>query len=149
MQQQMAELLAKSNEPAPKGKNGDQFKTPPPVVKGPTPATVKSQGPSKKDTSSKANLTQKLNEQAIAAATAGPPPPSEAAKMARLRRLCEKKPSGKLNVPEEIHQRWLKGTLKDREALIEELEGANWSKDPLCPLSADIWMLYDTHACTY
>ena len=123
----MAQLLLKANEPT----KADTFKTPPPTVKAPTPATTKPKGAKTQDSdASKVNLTKKLDTQAIAAIQGGPAPPTEAAKMARLRRLCEKKPSGKLNVPESVHQRWLNGTLKDREALVEELEGANWSKDP-------------------
>ena len=48
---------------------------------------------------------------------------SEAAKRARLRRLCEKKGSGKLNVPEEVHLLWKK----------EVTRGTSWqnsSKNP-------------------
>lgn len=43
---------------------------------------------------------------------------------ARLRRLCEKKPSGKLNVPESIHRAWLAGgTQRDElRVLLEKLE---------------------------
>ena len=35
--------------------------------------------------------------------------PSEGAKMLRLRRLCERKPSGRLNVPLHIHEQWKQG----------------------------------------
>lgn len=54
---------------------------------------------------------------------------SEAARMARLRRVCEKKPSGKLHVPEEIHQKWLANSGKDREELLDALKQCNWDKD--------------------
>jgi len=53
---------------------------------------------------------------------------SLAAKKNRLRRLCEKKPSGKIQVPESIHQMWLKAG-HTRDQLLEELENANWDKD--------------------
>ena len=53
---------------------------------------------------------------------------SYAAKLGRLRRLCERKPSGKLKVPKEIHDRWTsKGHL--REELLRELEKADWDED--------------------
>ncbi|CAK9064128.1 unnamed protein product [Durusdinium trenchii] len=53
---------------------------------------------------------------------------SEAAKRARLRRLCEKKGSGKLNVPEEVHLLWKKGG-HTRDQLAELLEESGFEKD--------------------
>lgn len=53
---------------------------------------------------------------------------SLAAKKNRLRRLCERKPSGKIQVPESIHEMWLKAG-HSRDQLLEELENANWDKD--------------------
>ena len=47
--------------------------------------------------------------------------------MARLRRLCEKKPSGKLNCPEWLHKLW--ATPANREELVDKLEKAGWNKD--------------------
>ena len=43
---------------------------------------------------------------------------------ARLRRLCEKKPSGKLNVPQDIHNMWLAGghSRDNLRALLEKFE---------------------------
>ena len=55
---------------------------------------------------------------------------SEAAKRNRLRRLCEKKPSGKRNVPEEIGLKWDKKG-RDRDELMEALESSNFDKDQL------------------
>ena len=52
---------------------------------------------------------------------------SQAAKDNRLRRLCEVKPSGKINVPQEVHDRWAKGG-EVRKALLRELEAADWDK---------------------
>ena len=59
---------------------------------------------------------------------------SEAAKRQRLRRLCERKSSGKLNVPEHIHQMWLKGG-HNRDELLELLEESDWQKDLDFPLN--------------
>ena len=60
----------------------------------------------------------------------GPPAPeTEAAQQARLRRICERKPSGRMHVPEHIHQRWKNGTKADRAELLEQLEAADWDKD--------------------
>ena len=53
---------------------------------------------------------------------------SEAAKKQRLRRLCEKKGSGKLHVPESVHQLWLKGG-HTRDELCNMLEEAGWDKE--------------------
>ena len=53
---------------------------------------------------------------------------SEAAKNQRLRRICERKGSGKLNAPEEIHNLWKKGG-HSREELRQMLEDADWDKD--------------------
>ena len=53
---------------------------------------------------------------------------SEAAKRNRLRRLCEKKPSGKRNVPGEIGLKWEKKG-RDRDELLEALEASNYDKD--------------------
>lgn len=47
---------------------------------------------------------------------------------ARLRRLCEKKPSGKCNVPDCIHQKWLKGG-SDRDELRVMFEKYDLDKD--------------------
>ena len=55
---------------------------------------------------------------------------TEGAKLGRLRRLCERKPSGKLNVPEQVHEEWKKGG-HSRQQLLEMLENAGWDKDPL------------------
>ncbi|OLQ08476.1 40S ribosomal protein S3-3 [Symbiodinium microadriaticum] len=54
--------------------------------------------------------------------------PGEAAKRLRLRRLCERKPSGKLNVPVSIHEQYMKGG-SERDELQEALEDAGWKKD--------------------
>ena len=53
----------------------------------------------------------------------------EAAKQARLRRLCERKPSGKIFAPLEVHEKWRTGTKDDREQMLAKLESSGWDKD--------------------
>ena len=53
---------------------------------------------------------------------------TEGAKNNRLRRLCERKPSGKLKVGEEIHARWAQGGA-ERQALRDQLEQCDWDQD--------------------
>ena len=50
------------------------------------------------------------------------------AKKHRLRRLCERKPSGKLNVPEAIHLAWKRGGT-EADDLLKLLEASDWDKD--------------------
>ena len=57
---------------------------------------------------------------------------SEAAKKQRLRRVCQRKPSGKLSVPESVHEMWKKGGHM-REELQELLEESGWDKDQTIP----------------
>ena len=47
---------------------------------------------------------------------------------ARLRRLCEKKPSGRLNVPQAIHEQWLQ-VGGPRDELRQMLEQLDFDKD--------------------
>ena len=47
---------------------------------------------------------------------------------ARLRRMCEKKPSGKMNVPAFIHEMWAAGGAK-REELAKVFEEVGENKD--------------------
>lgn len=53
---------------------------------------------------------------------------SEAAKRQRLRRLCERKGKGKLNVPVHIHEMWAAGG-HSRDQLCELLEQSGYDKD--------------------
>ena len=92
------------------------YTTPPPKVAAPSPAK-----PPKKPTP----------KALVAPPSEVPPPTTEAARMQRLRRLCERKPSGKCSVPQEIHLKWKNGTREDRETLMEELERAGWAKETL------------------
>ena len=56
------------------------------------------------------------------------PPATEEAKEQRLRRLCEKKPSGKIHVPQHIHEKWAKGG-SNRQELMELLEQCEFKRD--------------------
>ena len=109
------------------------FKTPPPTIKAPTPgpSTDKGSRSEKPKDSVKTNLGKKLDPEEVAKTQGKETPATDAAKMARLRRMCEVKPSGKCNVPDEVHKRWLHGNQAEREALCDELEAAHWSKDCL------------------
>ena len=57
-------------------------------------------------------------------------PQSLGAKKNRLRRMCELKPSGRLNVPEPIHEAWKNGSTAEREDMIATLDECGWRKDP-------------------
>lgn len=94
------------------------YQTPPPTVKAPSPAKVCGGAPPPPSGPPAA----RADPQAAA-------PASEGARMARLRRMCEMKPSGKCHVPMEIHQRWKSGNKAQREKLADELEKAGWAKD--------------------
>lgn len=61
------------------------------------------------------------------------PPMTQAAKEARLRRLCERKPTGKIQVAEEIHDKWRTANKQQREQMLDVLEEANWNKDIYSP----------------
>ena len=55
---------------------------------------------------------------------------SEAAKKARLRRVCQRSALGKLKVPEDVHEMWKKGG-HSRDELCRILEDSDWDKDCL------------------
>ena len=113
----MAELRSSKSKTA-SASSVDSFQTPPPKVAAPSPK--KPMEPSKPPRPP-AGLT---------ATDSQPAPATEGAKLMRLRRLCEVKPSGRCAVPTEVHERWKKGGKAEREAMVEEFERANWSKDP-------------------
>ena len=60
-------------------------------------------------------------------------PETEGAKQARLRRLCERKPTGKLQCPDWLHEQWKNPA--NRQSLVEKFEAMKWNKD---------WGLYVT-----
>ncbi|CAJ1397370.1 unnamed protein product [Effrenium voratum] len=56
-------------------------------------------------------------------------PQSLGARKNRLRRMCELKPSGRLNVPEPIHEAWKNGSTAEREDMIATLDECGWRKE--------------------
>ena len=46
----------------------------------------------------------------------------------RLRRLCERKPSGRLNVPEAVHKQWAAGG-PGKDQLLQQLTESGFNKD--------------------
>ena len=113
MQREMDKLRASGSTTSKKGKD---VATPTPKIPAPSPANtpVPKSGKSVREPMPPPER---------------PPPATEGAKMNRLRRLCEVKPSGRCNVPQAIHERWAKSTKDEKEAMIEELEQVGWSKD--------------------
>ena len=63
--------------------------------------------------------------------------PSEGCKKNRLRCICERKPSGRLHVPKEIHEKWLKGGT-DRDELMELLARCDWKRDRVANIEANM-----------
>lgn len=118
----MDELAQLKQEQA-KKPTKNSYETPPPKVRGPTP-NAKASGSSAPSASQPQALA---NSQGAAAASEVPS--TEGARLARLRRMCEIKPSGKCHVPPEIHERWKKANHTERLKLADELEAANWAKD--------------------
>lgn len=114
MQEEMEKLTKATKERSASSK--DNFQTPPPRIPAPSPVKEKK---AVKPTPKKPVVPPK--QDGI--------PETEGARLQRLRRLCERKPSGRINVPEAIHLRWLNGGKHEREALIDELEKSGWDKD--------------------
>ena len=54
-------------------------------------------------------------------------PTTQAAKEARLRRLCERKPTGRLHCPEWLHTMWKNPA--NRTDMVDKLEANGWNKD--------------------
>ena len=86
------------------------------MAKQPASSHEKYEGDGRKG---KVNTGEKKDETAL----------SQEAKMAKLRRVCEKKPSGKVKVPEEIHMKWKQNNGDDRAELLKALEDSNWDKE--------------------
>lgn len=107
-------------------KRTDHFKTPPPKVSAPSPTKG---SPTPVSSTAQGSKGDPKAKKAICPPGDRPPPATEGAKLNRLRRLCEVKPSGKCQVPTAVHERWKNGSKEDKEAMIEELEKVNWSKD--------------------
>lgn len=124
MKQEMTKLRAEAATASTAAKQkSNSFQTPPSRVSAPTPAA-----------SPQKHASPVVKAKPTAKAAAVPPsdrpaPATEAAKLNRLRRLCEVKPSGRCNVPVAVHEKWAKSTREEKEAMIEQLEKAHWSKD--------------------
>lgn len=94
------------------------LKTPPPKRKAPsTPASTLPSTTTPGDTAESAESDVEASDSEL----------TEQAKRHRLRRLCEKKPSGKINVPMDIHQQWAAGG-NGRDQLLDMLEQSGWEK---------------------
>jgi hypothetical protein len=59
-----------------------------------------------------------------------------AAKRARLRRFCERKPSGKLQCPQWLHEQWKGNT--NRDELLEQFEKCGWDKECLTTVMSQL-----------
>ena len=108
-----------------KESKGSSSTTPPATRRAPTPASKQKARPNQEPEPETGDRDGGSDD-----ASDGNQDLSEAAKRNRLRRLCEKKPSGKRNVPEEIGLKWEKKG-RDRDELLEALEAANFEKDQL------------------
>lgn len=117
MEETLAALSLGGNKPS----NGKPKKTPPPNPKVKS-KPAKSSQPPMDDPSG--------DEPEPETETDGDDELSDAAKKARLRRLCERKSTGKLKVPEEVHQLWRQGG-HARDELCRILEESSWDQDCL------------------
>ena len=63
---------------------------------------------------------------------------TDAAAQGRLRRICERKPSQKLNCPEWLHEQWK--IPSNRPEMIKKLEECNWQKDWCLTPSIKLWV---------
>lgn len=118
-------LQAQMNAMIVQQKKGRSFGTPPPSVAAPSPGC----SPAKPVVGSSGSRPKPGSSKAAIVPDQRPAPVTEGAKLNRLRRLCERKPSGRCLVPDSVHEKWRTGGKEEREALIEELERCNWSKD--------------------
>ena len=112
------ELDALRMQQTPRGgqSSGEQF--------SPAPTSVVPTPPLKKPVATAAKSVAKPSP-----ALENPPAPqTDAAKRARLRRLCERKPSGKLNVPQAIHEKWAQSNSAEKDAMVDALEQSDWDK---------------------
>lgn len=138
MQAEM-EKLRQEKAPSP-----NAYKTPPPRVQAPSPPKSRSQNtPERARSPAKSAVTAASAPNASSRVVPPPehgPPVTEAAKMQRLRRICERKASGKRLVSEELHKKWKDGSKQDREALCDELERCGWSKEFTRCILQSMWM---------
>ena len=107
-----------------KSQSSSSMSTPAPKISAPSPA-----GTPVPRTKEKEKKKEKVDPKDVQPPADRPAPQTEGAKLNRLRRLCEMKPSGRCHVPKAIHEKWAKSTRAEKEAMIDELEKVNWSKD--------------------
>lgn len=97
-------------------------------------AVLEGSGSSKDVFKPKGASKKKNSEESAKPTKPAPPfgtelPQSEAAKDARLRRLCERKPSGRLQVPESLHLRWKSASREEKDQMVDILDSVGWNKD--------------------
>lgn len=136
MQAELAKLRDEATSQT-KG-SSSSYKTPPPRHPAPSPSP-KPKSKSLRQEPGPPPPCPKGVDGAETGAEIPPAPQTEGAKHARLRRLCEVKPSGKCAVPKEVHERWKKADKAERDAMVEEFEQANWAKDSVS-LFAKSWL---------
>ena len=124
MAEEMNKLKAEKDKSS---SSGNPYQTPPPRIHAPSP-----------DPKTKAVVPAAKSKAQLVPPPELPPPATEGARLQRLRRLCEKKPSGRCSVPEAIHLKWKNGSKGEREKLMDELEAAGWSKERVVQLKISI-----------
>ena len=97
-------------------------------------AALESSGSSKEVYKPSKGDSQKTNSSSAKPAKPAPPfgtelPQTEAAKDARLRRLCERKPSGRLQVPVSLHKKWKGASREEKDHMVDILDSVGWNKD--------------------
>lgn len=127
--QAIRDQLAKRPSPT----HGDSKVTPSPRHPAPSPS---SSTPPKESNPRKVEKTKKDPKTSKRASPADDddgsedePQPTLEARLHRLRRVCERKPSGRCHVPESVHLNWVQGDLSTRKQMLETLEAASWDKD--------------------
>lgn len=124
MQAQLADLQKEMEVAKAEKGTKPHSKTPPATHPGPSPASSAKAPPRKPVKARAARDEPEASDSGEEL--------SHAAKLGRLRRLCEMKPSGVCKVPEAIHKKWAaKG--HSREELLQVLEDLNWDGDSECP----------------
>ena len=122
--QENARLSKQLEGRAPSAKTARKKAPEPPAEDEASPVDVETSGEEASEEDAKENLGSggRIERQSAEELTEG-------ARQNRLRRLCERKPSGKLLVPQSVHDQYIQGG-PGREALMELLSEANYNKEP-------------------
>ena len=128
MQAQLEEMGKRMEAEKAAVKTRGPTKTPTPKHARPSPTTTAASQSTKPAEGGISDAEPEMSQDEGSGSESGDAGLSTAAKKNRLRRLCERKPSGKIQVPESIHKMWLAAG-HSRDLLLEELENANWDKD--------------------